>query len=88
MHVFFHSIFLVSLFTNGLLPLEIFKVPYQLCYLTVFDKTKRRISSLKESIQWYVECISHLKIFSKTTNRGRGGGIFAKKTNGLSLPTI
>ena len=29
-------------FTNGLLPLEIFKVPYLLYYSMVFDKTKKK----------------------------------------------
>ena len=37
----------VSLFTNGMLPLEIFKVPYLSYYLMDFDQIKRRIKSLK-----------------------------------------
>ena len=44
MHVF---MCLVSLFTTGLLPLEIFKVPYLPYYLMDFDQIKRRINSLK-----------------------------------------
>ena len=41
--------FLVSLFTNGLHPLEIFKMPYLPYYLMDFDQ----INSLKAFLQWY-----------------------------------
>ena len=38
---------LVSVFTSGLLLLEIFKVPYLPYYLMDFDHIKRKINSLK-----------------------------------------
>ena len=45
--------FLVSLFTNDLLPLEIFKMLYLPYYLMDFDQIKRRINSSKAFLQWY-----------------------------------
>ena len=38
---------LISLFTNGLLPLEIFKEPYLPYHLMDLDQIKKRINSLK-----------------------------------------
>ena len=45
--------FLVSLFTNGLLPLAIFKMPCLPYYLMDFDQIKRRINTSKAFLQWY-----------------------------------
>ena len=45
--------FLVSLFTNGLLPLEIFKMLYLPYYWMDFDQIKRRINRSKAFLQWY-----------------------------------
>ena len=50
MHVL---MFVVSLFTNGLLPLEILKMPYLPYYMMDFDQIKRRINCLKAFLQWY-----------------------------------
>ena len=54
--------FLVSLFTNGLLPLEIFKMPYLPYYLMDFDQIKRRINSSKAFLELYEYKLYELKL--------------------------
>ena len=43
---------LVSLFTIGLLPLEIFKMPYLPYYFIDFDQIKKSLNSLKAFSQY------------------------------------